>query len=333
MLATLVEEKNAYEVALENFDLAANALDLEDNVRAMIKYPERILSVSVPVRMDTGKVVRFEGYRVQHSTQRGPAKGGIRFHPNVTVDEVKALATWMTWKCAVVNIPFGGGKGGVTCNPKALSLGELERLTRRYASSILPLIGPEKDIPAPDVYTTPQIMAWIMDTYSMNKGLSGPRRGDRQTDQPGRLAGPQRSHRTRRLLYHAQQLPAPGHPDAGRPRSGAGIRQRRLHRRAIVPRSRREGARGQRYPRLHLQPQRPRYSRRHRFQEPHRHSRRIPRRRRHYPGGIARPGMRDSGSGRAGKRHHRRNAHAVRARIVSEAANGPVNPGSRPHPG
>jgi len=170
MLATAVLEKNAYEVALENFDLAANALELDDNLRSMIKYPERILSVSVPVRMDSGKVVRFEGYRVQHSTMRGPAKGGIRFHPNVTIDEVKALATWMTWKCAVVNIPFGGGKGGVTCNPKALSMGELERLSRRYASSILPLIGPEKDIPAPDVYTTPQIMAWIMDTYSMNKG-------------------------------------------------------------------------------------------------------------------------------------------------------------------
>lgn len=170
MLVTAVAEKNAYEVALENFDLAANALELEDSLRVMIKYPERILAVSVPVRMDNGKVVRFEGFRVQHSTMRGPAKGGIRFHPNVTVDEVKALATWMTWKCAVVNIPFGGGKGGVTCNPKGMSPGELERLSRRYASSILPLIGPEKDIPAPDVYTTPQIMAWIMDTYSMNKG-------------------------------------------------------------------------------------------------------------------------------------------------------------------
>lgn len=170
MLATATVEKNAYDVALENFDLAANALELDDNVRAMIKYPERILMVSVPVRMDSGKIVRFEGYRVQHSTLRGPAKGGIRFHPNVTLDEVKALATWMTWKCAVVNIPFGGAKGGVTCNPKALSLGELERLSRRYATSILPIIGPEKDIPAPDVYTTPQIMAWIMDTYSMNKG-------------------------------------------------------------------------------------------------------------------------------------------------------------------
>ncbi len=170
MLATATKPLNAYDVALENFDLAANALGLDDSIRARIKYPERILCVSVPVRMDTGKVIRFEGYRVQHSTQRGPAKGGIRFHPNVTMDEVKALATWMTWKCAVVNIPYGGGKGGVTCNPKELSMGELERLTRRYATSILPIIGPEKDIPAPDVYTTPQIMAWIMDTYSMNKG-------------------------------------------------------------------------------------------------------------------------------------------------------------------
>jgi len=174
MLATAVAEKNAYEVALENFDLAADALRLENSVRAMIKYPERVLTVSVPVRMDTGQIVRYEGFRVQHSTTRGPAKGGIRFHPNVTVDEVKALATWMTWKCAVVNIPFGGGKGGVTCNPKALSAGELERLSRRYASAILPLIGPDKDIPAPDVYTTPQIMAWIMDTYSMNMGYPVP---------------------------------------------------------------------------------------------------------------------------------------------------------------
>ena len=172
MIATpkLKAEKNAHEVALENFDLAADALELDQNVRAMIKYPERILSVSIPVRMDNGKVQRFEGFRVQHSTMRGPAKGGIRFHPNVTVEEVKALATWMTWKCAVVNIPYGGGKGGVTCNPKEMSMSELERLSRRYATSILPLIGPERDIPAPDVYTTPQIMAWIMDTYSMNKG-------------------------------------------------------------------------------------------------------------------------------------------------------------------
>jgi glutamate dehydrogenase/leucine dehydrogenase len=174
MLAEAVTQRNPYEVALQNFDSAADALELSHDIREMIKYPERILAVSIPVRMDNGRIRRFEGYRVQHSTARGPAKGGIRYHPNVTLDEVKALATWMTWKCAVVNIPFGGGKGGVTCNPKELSLNEIERMTRRYASSILPLIGPAQDIPAPDVYTNPQIMAWIMDTYSMTKGYTVP---------------------------------------------------------------------------------------------------------------------------------------------------------------
>ena len=148
---------------------------------------------------------------MQHSTSRGPAKGGIRYHPNVTVDEVKALATWMTWKCAVVNIPFGGGKGGVTCNPKAMSMGELERLTRRYASAILPLIGPEKDIPAPDVYTTPQIMAWIMDTYSMNMGY--PVHGV-VTGKPISLGGSLgRNEATGRGVFYTvlSELRAPGH--------------------------------------------------------------------------------------------------------------------------
>ncbi len=159
---------------MENFELAADALNLTIDVRNMIKCPERILQVSLPVRLDNGHIQRFEGYRVQHSTSRGPAKGGIRYHPGVTLDEVKALATWMTWKCAVVNIPFGGGKGGVTCNPKEMSQTELERLTRRYASAILPLIGPQQDIPAPDVYTNSQVMAWIMDTYSMTKGYPIP---------------------------------------------------------------------------------------------------------------------------------------------------------------
>jgi glutamate dehydrogenase/leucine dehydrogenase len=165
---------NAYDVALENFDAAADVLGLSNDTREMIKYPERILTVTVPVRMDNGPILRFEGYRVQHSMVRGPAKGGIRFHPQVTLDEVKALATWMTWKCAVVNIPFGGSKGGITCDPKRMSPGELERMTRRYTSGILPLIGPEQDIPAPDVYTNSQTMAWIMDTYSMTKGYPIP---------------------------------------------------------------------------------------------------------------------------------------------------------------
>ena len=165
---------NAYDVALENFDTAADAMELSNDIREMIKYPERVLTVTIPVRMDNGNIHHFEGYRVQHSMVRGPAKGGIRYHPQVTLDEVKALATWMTWKCAVVNIPFGGAKGGITCDPKHMSQGELERMTRRYTSAILPLIGPERDIPAPDVYTNPQTMAWIMDTYSMTKGYPIP---------------------------------------------------------------------------------------------------------------------------------------------------------------
>ena len=163
---------NAYDVALENFDAAADAMALDGDTREIIKYPERVLTVSVPVRMDDGHIHHFDGYRVQHSSVRGPAKGGIRYYPQVTVDEVKALAMWMTWKCAVVNIPFGGAKGGITCDPKHMSQGELERMTRRYTSAILPLIGPEQDIPAPDVCTNAQTMAWIMDTYSATKGYA-----------------------------------------------------------------------------------------------------------------------------------------------------------------
>ena len=174
MVTATTAQGNAYDVALENFDAAADRLGLDSDTREMIKYPERMLTVTVPVRMDDGHIHRFEGYRVQHSSVRGPAKGGIRYHPQVTLDEIKALATWMTWKCAVVNIPFGGAKGGVTCDPKHMSLGELERMTRRYTSSILPIIGPEQDIPAPDVYTNAQTMAWIMDTYSMTKGYPIP---------------------------------------------------------------------------------------------------------------------------------------------------------------
>jgi len=170
----LVTEANPYELAMQNFEMAADALGLKDDIRAMVRAPERVLAVTVPVRMDNGRVTCFEGYRVQHNTSRGPAKGGIRFHPGVNLNEVKALATWMTWKCAVMDIPFGGAKGGVTCNPKEMSVGEIEHLTRRYTSAILPIIGPGQDIPAPDVYTNSQIMAWIMDTYSMNRGYLVP---------------------------------------------------------------------------------------------------------------------------------------------------------------
>ena len=166
--------RTALDHAMANFHLAAEALELSSDLRAMVQYPERVLTVAVPVRMDSGRVRCFRGFRVQHNTSRGPAKGGIRYHPSVTLEEVQALAMWMTWKCAVLNLPFGGGKGGVICNPKELSLGELERLTRRYAVGILPLLGPRQDIPAPDVYTNPQVMAWIMDTYSMVKSEGYP---------------------------------------------------------------------------------------------------------------------------------------------------------------
>src|SRR5688572_236760 len=149
-------------------------MNLDAGVHEVLRHPRRALEVSIPVRRDDGSIEVFTGYRVHHSTSRGPSKGGIRYHPDVTLDEVKALAMWMTWKCAVVGIPYGGAKGGVVVDPKQLSLKELEGLTRRYATEILPLIGPERDIPAPDVGTGEQAMAWIMDTYSMNQGYSVP---------------------------------------------------------------------------------------------------------------------------------------------------------------
>src|SRR5215472_4027840 len=164
------EELNPFEIAKQQFDRAADYLELEESMRNVLRNAKRQLVVSIPVRMDGGETKVFEGYRVQHNIARGPAKGGIRYHPNVTLDEVKALASWMTWKCATVGIPYGGGKGGVVCDPKSMSRAELERLTRRYAFEIAPIIGPDRDIPAPDVYTDSQTMAWIMDTISMVHG-------------------------------------------------------------------------------------------------------------------------------------------------------------------
>src|ERR671925_1654241 len=161
-----------FAVARQQFNVAADYLHLDEGIRALLGDCARELTVRFPVRMDNGTVHVFTGYRVQHSLLRGPAKGGIRFHPDVTLDEVKALAMWMTWKCAVVNIPFGGAKGGVICDPKRLSIGEVERITRRYTAEIIEFIGPERDVPAPDVGTNPQVMAWFMDTISMHKGYS-----------------------------------------------------------------------------------------------------------------------------------------------------------------
>jgi glutamate dehydrogenase (NAD(P)+) len=165
---------SAWAVAQQQFDLAADMLNLDPGLRHVLREPRRELTVHFPVQMDDGSVKVYTGYRVQHNLSRGPAKGGIRYHQNVSLDEVKALAMWMTWKCAVVGIPYGGGKGGVIVDPKKLSMKELEHLSRRFFTEIEVLVGPERDIPAPDVNTTPQVMSWFMDTYSMHVGYTVP---------------------------------------------------------------------------------------------------------------------------------------------------------------
>src|SRR5437660_3029416 len=163
------KEINPWLSAAARFDEAAQRLGLDDGLCKVLRTAAMELTVHIPVQLDDGRIEVFTGYRVQHSIARGPAKGGIRFAPDVTLDEVRALAAWMTWKCAVVNIPFGGAKGGVICEPNLLSQGELERITRRYTAEIMDFIGPERDVPAPDINTNEQTMAWIMDTYSMHK--------------------------------------------------------------------------------------------------------------------------------------------------------------------
>jgi glutamate dehydrogenase (NAD(P)+) len=168
------EDLNPFRIAQIQFDMAAEYLKLDPGLRQILRTPKRVLEVSIPVKMDNGQTKVFTGFRVQHNVSRGPAKGGLRYHPNVTLDEVKALAAWMTWKTATVNLPYGGAKGGIICDPKRMSKSELERMTRRYAAEIQPIIGPEVDIPAPDVYTDSQTMAWIMDTYAMTVGHAAP---------------------------------------------------------------------------------------------------------------------------------------------------------------
>src|SRR3569832_1444722 len=165
---TFLNEENPFEAMMSRFDRAAQILDLEPGLYKALRHPEKQITVSVPVMMDNGELEVFTGYRVLYNTVRGPAKGGIRFDMQVTLEEVKALEAWMTWKCAVVNLPFGGAKGGVSCDPSSMSVGELERLTRRYTAGIIHTLGPASDVPAPDVNTNERVMAWVMDTYSMH---------------------------------------------------------------------------------------------------------------------------------------------------------------------
>jgi len=166
--AELADEFNPFLAMAQRFDTAADHLDLDAGVREVLRTPDRELTVAIPILMDDGSIRVFKGYRVQHNFLRGPCKGGIRFAPDVHLDEVRALAAWMTWKCSVVGLPFGGAKGGVVCDPRELSVGELERITRRYTASIMDILGPDRDVPAPDMNTNEQTMAWIMDTYSMH---------------------------------------------------------------------------------------------------------------------------------------------------------------------
>src|SRR5258705_6378355 len=165
---SLEQEINPWEAQAARFDFAAQKLNLDEGLTKVLRYPTREIILHIPVSMDNGKLEVFTGFRVERLVRRGPAKGGIRYAPDVTLDEMRALASWMTWKCAVVNIPFGGAKGGVICDPHKMSMGELERMTRRYTAELIEFIGPEKDVPAPDVNTNEQVMAWMMDTYSMH---------------------------------------------------------------------------------------------------------------------------------------------------------------------
>src|SRR5947209_20521519 len=167
---TFLAEENPFEAMMERFDHAAQLLNLDTGLYKVLRNPEKQIIISVPVLRDNGELEVYTGYRVLYNTSRGPAKGGIRFDLSVTLEEVKALAAWMTWKCALVNIPFGGSKGGVVCDPTVLSVGELERLTRRYTTGIISTLGPDSDVPAPDVNTNERVMAWIMDTYFMRVG-------------------------------------------------------------------------------------------------------------------------------------------------------------------
>ncbi|HUN28496.1 MAG TPA: Glu/Leu/Phe/Val dehydrogenase [Alphaproteobacteria bacterium] len=167
-MTTAVREVSVFGDGIAYFNEAADLLELDSGMRRILTHPSRQIIFSIPFQRDSGEFEVYTGYRVQYNFARGPAKGGIRYHPGVTLDEVTALAFWMTWKCAVVDLPFGGGKGGVTCDPSTLSMNELERITRRYAAELVEVVGPDKDVPAPDVNTTPQVMAWFMDTYSMH---------------------------------------------------------------------------------------------------------------------------------------------------------------------
>ena len=236
--------ENPFQIARAQLRRVADIFEIDQRLVNVLQECKKAVVVSIPVTMDDGTIEAFEGYRVTHNIARGPSKGGIRYHPDVTLDEVKALSMWMTWKCALMNIPFGGAKGGVVCDPKKLSRSELERMTRRFTTEIINEIGPEKDIPAPDVGTDGSVMAWIFDTYSMNKGHSVLGVVTGKPLNVGGSLGPARGDRARLALLHpgggAEEGAAAGEPDRRRP----GLRQRRQLPGEVPRRGRRDGGRG-----------------------------------------------------------------------------------------
>ena len=225
-----LDEENPFEAMMSRFDRAAELLDLEPGLYKVLRHPEKQITVSVPVMMDNGEVEVFTGHRVLYNTSRGPAKGGIRFDLHVTLEEVKALAAWMTWKCAVVNLPFGGAKGGVVCDPLKMSAGELERLTRRYTAGIINTLGPDSDVPAPDVNTNERVMAWMMDTYSMRMGHTVTAVVTGKPVEMGGSLGRREATGRGCMIVTKEALKHLGMDDEGHDGRGAGLRQRRLGR-------------------------------------------------------------------------------------------------------
>ena len=319
------KESNPWESQRARFDLAAQKLNLDEGLWRVLRYPNRELTVYIPVQMDDGHLEVFTGFRVQHSIARGPAKGGIRYAPDVTLDEVRALASWMTWKCAVVNIPFGGAKGGVICDPHKMSMGEIERMTRRYTSELIEFIGPEKDVPAPDVNTNEQIMAWMMDTYSMHMRQTVTAVRHRKAHQHRRFPRTPRGHRPRRdgglRRGHQEARPVA----RKQPRHRAGLRQRRLQCRPAHAPGRIQNRGHCRSWRRSLQQERHRPERAGRIPPEKRHGARIPRRGEAYdPADLLTTECEILIPAATENVITSRNVDRVKCRILAEGANGPT---------
>ena len=320
-------QESIFGAMLQEFDGAARLLQLEPGLWKVLTTPKRQIIVSCPVAMDNGQIEVFTGYRVQYNITLGPAKGGIRYHPDVTLDEVKALAAWMTWKCAVAGIPFGGGKGGVICDPTKMSRRELEALTRRYVAEIIDAIGPDKDVPAPDVNTNEQVMAWVMDTYSMHVGhtdtavvtgkpvVMGGSLGRREATGRGVMITTREAAKHLGINIKGATVAVQGFGNVGSVSAD------------LLSRERREDRRGHRLEGRRPQPQGPRRHRAHRLGRRTQDGGGLPRRRAAGRRQDLRAGRRHPDSGRARESDHGRELpRRIKAKIVAEGANGPTTP-------